>query len=193
MKAFCVLVLASALLRNETTDEPVEDAAEPAEEAAHNIDDAVEATEPGAATTATPRAGDNALDVNGELPYEHLEAFGREDTAQELTDASIRESDLMVDQLEKAETAEEKRAVFRALTRLRGAAITSFDGIAHAHTNNIDEYAHTHKWRAEHPLAHLADEESNVEQWAFPDNADLQMKEPATGRVTLGALLQENY
>ena len=38
--------------------------------------------------------------------------------------------DSMVDQLETAEVAEEKRAVFRALTRLHGAAITSFDGVA---------------------------------------------------------------
>ena len=37
--------------------------------------------------------------------------------------------------------AEEKRAVFRALTRLRGAAIASFDGIARSQTGNIDQYA----------------------------------------------------
>ena len=60
--------------------------------------------------------------------------------AQELTEASIHESDAMVDQLERAEVAEEKRAVFRALTRLRGAAITSFDGVARSQTGNIDEY-----------------------------------------------------
>ena len=42
----------------------------------------------------------------------------------------------MVDQLERAEVAEEKRAVFRALTRLRGAAITSFDGIARSQTGS---------------------------------------------------------
>ena len=38
-----------------------------------------------------------------------------------------------------------ERAVFRALTRLRGAAITSFDGIARSQTGNIDEYNHLHK------------------------------------------------
>merc|ERR1712110_1359147 len=68
-----------------------------------------------------------SLDIDTEMPYGELEPFGREDTAQELTEASIHESDEMVDQLERAEVAEEKRAVFRALTRLRGAAITSFD------------------------------------------------------------------
>merc|ERR1719353_1666234 len=62
------------------------------------------------------------------MPYGELEPFGREDTAAELTQDSIAESDKMVDQIEKAEVAEEKRSVFRALTRLRGAAITSYDG-----------------------------------------------------------------
>ena len=54
------------------------------------------------------------------------------------------------------------RSVFRALTRLRGAAITSYDGVARSQTGNIDEYNHLHKWRETHPLHHLADEESDV-------------------------------
>jgi len=112
------------------------------------------------------------LDIDTEMPYGDLEPFGREDTAQELTESSIRESDQMVDQLERAEVAEEKRAVFRALTRLRGAAITSFDGVARSQTGNIDEYNKIHQWRNTHPLHHLADEESDVSKWAFPDNAD---------------------
>jgi len=112
------------------------------------------------------------IDIDTEMPYGELEPFGREDTAQELTEGSIRESDEMVDQLERAEVAEEKRSVFRALTRLRGAAITSFDGVARAQTGNIDEYNKVHKWRKTHPLHHLADEESDVSKWAFPDNAD---------------------
>merc|ERR1719160_1746949 len=86
-----------------------------------------------------PAAAPKAVDIDTEMPYGELEPFGREDTAQELTDQSIQESDEMVDQLERAEVAEEKRAVFRALTRLRGAAITSFDGIARSQTGNIDE------------------------------------------------------
>jgi len=112
------------------------------------------------------------IDVDTEMPYGELEPFGREDTAQELTEGSIRESDEMVDQLERAEVAEEKRAVFRALTRLRGAAITSFDGVARSQTGNIDEYNKIHKWRRTHPLHHLADEESDISKWAFPTDAD---------------------
>jgi len=112
------------------------------------------------------------LDIDTEMPYGDLEPFGREDTAQELTESSIKESDEMVDQLERAEVAEEKRSVFRALTRLRGAAITSFDGVARSQTGNIDEYNKIHQWRNTHPLHHLADEESDVSKWAFPDNAD---------------------
>jgi len=115
---------------------------------------------------------EKSLDIDTAMPYGDLEPFGREDTAQELTEASIRESDGMVDQLERAEVAEEKRAVFRALTRLRGAAITSFDGVARSQTGNIDEYNKINQWRSSHPLHHLADEESDVSKWAFPDNAD---------------------
>jgi hypothetical protein len=124
-----------------------------------------------AAADATP-VQEKGIDVDTEMPYGELEPFGREDTAQELTESSIKESDEMVDQLERAEVAEEKRAVFRALTRLRGAAITSFDGVARSQTGNIDEYNKTHKWRKTHPLHHLADEESDISKWAFPDNAD---------------------
>jgi len=114
----------------------------------------------------------NGIDVDTEMPYGELEPFGREDTAQELTESSVKESDEMVDQLERAEVAEEKRSVFRALTRLRGAAITSFDGVARSQTGNIDEYNKIHKWRRTHPLHHLADEESDITKWAFPNDAD---------------------
>merc|ERR1719453_96274 len=123
------------------------------------------------ASVETP-VQEKGIDVDTEMPYGELEPFGREDTAQELTESSIKESDEMVDQLERAEVAEEKRAVFRALTRLRGAAITSFDGVARSQTGNIDEYNKTHKWRKTLPLHHLADEESDISKWAFPDNAD---------------------
>lgn len=115
---------------------------------------------------------EKGIDIDTEMPYGDLEPFGREDTAQELTESSVKESDEMVDQLERAEVAEEKRAVFRALTRLRGAAITSFDGVARSQTGNIDEYNKVHQWRQTHPLHHLADEESDITKWAFPDNAD---------------------
>merc|ERR1719265_1176168 len=65
---------------------------------------------------ASVEMGKGSFDIDTEMPYGELEPFGREDTAQELTESSIKESDEMVDQLERAEVAEEKRAVFRALT-----------------------------------------------------------------------------
>merc|ERR1711956_107130 len=115
-----------------------------------------------------PSPGPNPIDVDTAMPFGQLEPFGREDTAQELTEQSIAESNQMVDQLERAEVAEEKRAVFRALTRLRGAAITSFDGVARAQTGNIDQYAKQNSWREAHPVRHLAQEEADVSKWAFP-------------------------
>merc|ERR1719311_1743089 len=140
---------------------------------------------------------DVATDV---LNSENAMADDAEDTAQELTDDAIRESDKMVDQLERAQVAETKRAVFRSLTRLRGAAINSFDGIARAQTGNIDEYAHTHKWRDAHPVHHLAAEEADVSKWAFPANADFaelhsylskRPAEPDTGRQSVRTLLAQ--
>jgi len=125
----------------------------------------------GSQIEATP-VETKGIDIDTAMPYGDLEPFGREDTAQELTEDSVKESDSMVDQLERAEVAEEKRSVFRALTRLRGAAITSFDGVARSQTGNIDEYNKIHQWRTAHPLHHLADEESDISKWAFPDNAD---------------------
>lgn len=127
---------------------------------------------PAPAPLESPVTNGGQMDVDTEMPYGEIEPFGREDTAQELTEASIRESDAMVDQLERAEVAEEKRAVFRALTRLRGAAIASFDGIARSQSGNVDEYSKVHQWRQTHPLDHLADSESDIAKWAFPVNAD---------------------
>merc|ERR1719198_1539264 len=126
----------------------------------------------GGVVPAPSPGAEATVDMDVEMPYGDLEPFGREDTAMELTESSVKESDEMVDQLERAEVAEEKRAVFRALTRLRGAAITSFDGIARSQTGNIDQYNKLNKWRNVHPLHHLADEEADVSKWAFPDNAD---------------------
>jgi len=121
------------------------------------------------------------IDIDTQMPFGDLEPFGREDTAQELTEKSIHESDAMVDQLERAEVAEEKRSVFRALTRLRGAAITSYDGVARSQTGNIDEYNKANQWRKGHPLHHLADEESDVTKWAFPENADMPLQTKKKG------------
>jgi len=134
----------------------------------HDDGDEPESKEEPAAAPAAPAAPATPEINTAEMPFGDLEAFGREDTAQELTQQSISESDAMVDQLERAEVAEEKRAVFRALTRLRGAAITSFDGIARSQTGNIDEYARKNQWRRAHPVHHLAKEESDTDRWAFP-------------------------
>eukprot|EP00930_Biecheleria_cincta_P075838 TRINITY_DN6303_c0_g2_i1.p1 TRINITY_DN6303_c0_g2~~TRINITY_DN6303_c0_g2_i1.p1 ORF type:complete len:253 (+),score=78.47 TRINITY_DN6303_c0_g2_i1:82-759(+) len=120
-------------------------------------------------TDAKPKDGKNA---SSPLPFSDLEPFGREEKAQQLTEASIKESNKMVDQIEKAEVAETKRSVFRALTRLRGAAVASFDGVANAQVGNIDTYAKEHQYRDQHDVKHLADEEDDVETWAFPSNAD---------------------
>lgn len=106
------------------------------------------------------------------MPFANFEPFGRQGTAQELTESSINETNAMVDQLEKAEVAEEKRSVFRALTRLRGVALSSFDGVAEAQSANIQDYTQKNHWRESHPLQHLAEEESDVAKWAFPANAD---------------------
>merc|ERR1719386_617359 len=61
------------------------------------------------ASADTTPVQEKGIDVDTEMPYGELEPFGREDTAQELTESSIKESDEMVDQLERAEVAEEKR------------------------------------------------------------------------------------
>eukprot|EP00930_Biecheleria_cincta_P063371 TRINITY_DN48899_c0_g1_i1.p1 TRINITY_DN48899_c0_g1~~TRINITY_DN48899_c0_g1_i1.p1 ORF type:complete len:397 (+),score=108.75 TRINITY_DN48899_c0_g1_i1:86-1192(+) len=107
-----------------------------------------------------------------ELPFSELQPFGRRNVGESLTESAISQSNAMVDQLERAEVAEEKRAVFRSLTRLRGVALSSFDGIARSQTGNIEEYAKHHHWRKNHPVKHLAEEESDVKAWAFPANAD---------------------
>ncbi|CAE7743177.1 unnamed protein product [Symbiodinium sp. CCMP2592] len=113
-----------------------------------------------------------AGEVKAPMPFGDLEPFGRQNAGQELTESAISETNEMVDQLERAEVAEEKRSAFRALTRLRGVALASFDGIARAQTGNIKDYTQAHQWRKEHPLHHLAEEESDVGKWAFPASAD---------------------
>eukprot|EP00930_Biecheleria_cincta_P032753 TRINITY_DN2270_c0_g1_i1.p1 TRINITY_DN2270_c0_g1~~TRINITY_DN2270_c0_g1_i1.p1 ORF type:complete len:194 (+),score=56.27 TRINITY_DN2270_c0_g1_i1:29-583(+) len=107
------------------------------------------------------------------FPFDHMTNFGDVDTAEELTNSSKKETEKMVDQLEKAQVAEEKRAVFRSLTRLRGVAISSFDSIAQAHAANVDKFNKEHKWSKDHPLKQLASQESDVKSWAFPKDADL--------------------
>ena len=65
-----------------------------------------------------------------EVNFNKIAPFGKEDTAKELQDHAAKTQDTLVDAVENAEVAEIKRAVFRALTRLRAATIKEFDTIA---------------------------------------------------------------
>ena len=65
-----------------------------------------------------------------EVNFNKIAPFGKEDTAKELQDHASKTQDTLVDAVENAEVAEIKRAVFRALTRLRAATIKEFDTIA---------------------------------------------------------------
>merc|ERR1712232_797845 len=56
-----------------------------------------------------------------EMNFNKIAPFGKEDTAKELQDHAAKTQDTLVDAVENAEVAEIKRAVFRALTRLRAA------------------------------------------------------------------------
>merc|ERR1719311_551958 len=107
--------------------------------------------------------------LNSRQPFGQLESFGREDTASELTSASIDESNRMIDQIERAVVSETKRSMFRALTRLRGATIASYDGMANAQSANIDAFSKKKKWTKTHEVQHLAHQEGDVESWAFPN------------------------
>jgi len=98
-----------------------------------------------------------------ELNFNKIAPFGKEDTAKELQDHAAKTQDTLVDAVENAEVAEIKRAVFRALTRLRAATIKEFDTIARLETQAIDAYNDAHHYRAENPLAHLHEDEAPVE------------------------------
>ena len=56
--------------------------------------------------------------------------FGKEDTAAELQSQAARTQDTLMDAVENAEVTEIRRAVFRALTRLRATEMKEFDTIA---------------------------------------------------------------
>eukprot|EP00927_Polykrikos_kofoidii_P052605 TRINITY_DN46480_c0_g1_i1.p1 TRINITY_DN46480_c0_g1~~TRINITY_DN46480_c0_g1_i1.p1 ORF type:complete len:151 (+),score=27.30 TRINITY_DN46480_c0_g1_i1:103-555(+) len=90
--------------------------------------------------------------------------FGREDTARALQQHASRTQDTLVDAVENAEVSEIKRAVFRALTRLRAAEIKEFDTIARLQTQAIDEFNDKHSYRAENPIDHLHDSEPKVSE-----------------------------
>ncbi|CAD7941108.1 unnamed protein product [Amoebophrya sp. A120] len=86
-----------------------------------------------------------------EMNFNKIAPFGKEDTAKELQDHAAKTQDTLVDAVENAEVAEIKRAVFRALTRLRAASIKEFDTIARLETQAIDAYNDAHHYRAENP------------------------------------------
>ena len=56
--------------------------------------------------------------------------FGKEDTAAELQSHAARTQDTLLNAMENAEVTEIKRAVLRALTRLRATETKEFDTIA---------------------------------------------------------------
>jgi len=128
--------------------------------------------------TATPLKPKESKPSTAESPYVKLASemsrdlganfnkiapFGKEDTAKELQDHASKTQDTLVDAVENAEVAEIKRSVFRALTRLRAAAIKEFDTIARLETQAIDAYNDAHHYRGENPLAHMHEDEAPVE------------------------------
>ena len=65
--------------------------------------------------------------------------FGKEDTAAELQSHAARTQDTLVNAVENAEVTEIKRAVIRALTRLRATETKEFDAIARLEKQVINE------------------------------------------------------
>lgn len=102
----------------------------------------------------------------GDAPFGSGGPFGGKSKADEYTGTSKAETEEMIDQMERAQAAEEKRASYRALTRLRGVMTSSYDNIAHTHMANIHEYNEKHNWRKENHIRHLAEEEAgDVAKW----------------------------
>merc|ERR1719270_2041594 len=80
--------------------------------------------------TGVPTGAPTQKPIAQLAPEGQIAPFGKEDTARELQSHAARTQDTLVDAVENAEVAEIKRAVFRALTRLRAAQIKEFDTIA---------------------------------------------------------------
>merc|ERR1719489_744902 len=99
-----------------------------------------------------------------EMNFNKIAPFGKEDTARELQIHAAKTQDTLVDAVENAEVAEIKRAVFRALTRLRAAEIKEFDTIARLETQAIDEYNDNHHYRSENPINYLHADEPRVKE-----------------------------
>ena len=75
-----------------------------------------------------------------EMNFNKIVPFGKEDAAKEFQDHATKTEDTSVGAVENAEVAEIKRAVFRALTRVRAATIKEFDTIARLETLAIDAH-----------------------------------------------------
>eukprot|EP00408_Alexandrium_pacificum_P015908 CAMPEP_0171187388 /NCGR_PEP_ID=MMETSP0790-20130122/17296_1 /TAXON_ID=2925 /ORGANISM="Alexandrium catenella, Strain OF101" /LENGTH=228 /DNA_ID=CAMNT_0011652449 /DNA_START=73 /DNA_END=761 /DNA_ORIENTATION=- len=118
-----------------------------------------------------------------EMNFNKIAPFGKEDTAKELQDHAAKTQDTLVDAVENAEVAEIKRAVFRALTRLRAATIKEFDTIARLETQAIDAYNDAHHYRAENPLAHLHEDEAPVETDKLNPSTERASAGPARWRA----------
>jgi len=88
--------------------------------------------------------------------------FGREDTGEMLEQHSASSQDVLVDAVENAQVAEIKRAVFRALTKLRAAQIKEFDTVARIESQALDEFNDNHHFRRENPLVYLHNNEPAV-------------------------------
>lgn len=128
---------------------------------------ALEQPADGAANAAQP-AGNAAEQLAQAGPEgARISPFGKEDTAEELTQHAVATQDTLVDAVENAEVAEVKRAVFRSLTRLRAASIKEFDTIARLETQAFDEYNDAHHYRAENPLEYIHSAEPKVKEDKF--------------------------
>merc|ERR1719191_1682716 len=105
------------------------------------LSQAVGATQVSRKSQAAPAPEDQlAKEMTHDLEtnFNKIAPFGKEDTAKELQSHAAKTQDTLVDAVENAEVAEIKRAVFRALTRLRAATIKEFDTIARLETQAID-------------------------------------------------------
>merc|ERR1719390_581123 len=125
------------------------------------------------------------------MNFNKIAPFGKEDTAKELQDHAADTQDTLVDAVENAEVAEIKRAVFRALTRLRAATIKEFDTIARLETQAIDAYNDAHHYRAENPLTHLHEDEAPVETDKLKSFHFLQMRSETVRKAPEDELAKE--
>jgi len=127
------------------------------------------ASSPAVASIGSAAAPSGVVPFPGGPHHKMTAPFGSETVARHLTKQAIDETNKMIDQMERAQQAEVKRSAHRALTRLRGAASSAYDEMATGQMGNIHNYAAKNPYRKTYPQAkHLAEEEKNIETWAFP-------------------------